>query len=152
MNETIHSNHSIRIHIDRQVHESPNPTTGAALYELGHISSSRKLFREIDGNHEDEFIPNDTISVHLKEDQHLYSQSEFTIIVNAQQKIVMDDELSYNELIALAFTEPPTGSNVTFTITYRNGPQGNPEGTVVEGRSVSVKDGMIFNVTSTDKS
>lgn len=151
MQETIHSNHQVRIHLDRKVYESPNPTTGAALYMLGHLSP-RKLFREIDGNHEDEFIPDDATVVNLKEDQHFYSQTEFTIIVNAQQKIVTDDVLTYNELIALAFSNPPTGSNVTFTISYRNGPQSNSEGTVVEGRNVRVKDGMVFNVTSTDKS
>lgn len=151
MQEKNHGHHQVRIHLDRKVYESPNPTTGAALYLLGHVAP-RKLFREVDGNHEDHFIPNDTTVVHLKEDQHFYSQLEFTIIVNAQQKIIMDDVLTYNELIALAFIEPPTGDNVTFTISYRNGPQSNPEGSVVEGRSVSVKDGMIFNVTSTDKS
>ncbi|HWR38070.1 MAG TPA: multiubiquitin domain-containing protein [Patescibacteria group bacterium] len=151
MQETSHSNHPVRIHLDRKVYESPNPTTGVALYMLGHLES-RKLFCEIDGNHEDEFIPNDATIVHLKGDQHFYSQIEFTVVVNAQQKVVRDDVLTYSELIALAFVDPPTGSDVTFTISYRNGPQSNPEGTVVESRSVRVKDGMIFNVTSTDKS
>jgi len=151
MQETIHCNHQVHIQLDRKVYESPNPTTGAALYMLGHVAP-RKLYREVDGNHEDEFIPEEAAMVHIKEDQHFYSQIEFTVIVNAQKKVVMDDVLTYNELISLAFSNPPTGSNVTFTISYRNGPQSNPEGTVVEGRSVRVKDGMIFNVTSTDKS
>ncbi|SCM82319.1 conserved hypothetical protein [uncultured Sporomusa sp.] len=151
MLETIHGDYHTRIHIDRNVYTSLNPTTGAALYALGHVSS-RKLFREIDGNHEDEFIPNTETSVHLKEDQHFYSQTAFNIIVNAQHKVAMDDVLTYNELIALAFTNPPTGPNISFTITYRNGPSPNPEGSVAEGRRVRINEGMIFNVTSTDKS
>jgi hypothetical protein len=29
--------HQVRIHIDQKPHESPNPTTGEALYKLGHV-------------------------------------------------------------------------------------------------------------------
>jgi len=36
----------VRIHIDREVYESPNPTAGEALYEPAHIAEHRELFRE----------------------------------------------------------------------------------------------------------
>jgi Multiubiquitin len=39
-----------------------------------------------------------------------------------------------------------------FTVTYRRGEGNKPEGTLVEGETVKVKEGMIFNVTATDKS
>lgn len=54
--------------------------------------------------------------------------------------------------MALAFENPPTGPNIVFTITYRRGHGDKPEGTLVEGGTVRIKDGMIFNVTATDKS
>lgn len=74
------------------------------------------------------------------------------IIINGREKLVTDKRLTFMELITLAFDNPPQGTNICFTVTYRNGPKNNPEGTLVEGKSIKVKRGMIFNVTATDKS
>lgn len=74
------------------------------------------------------------------------------IIVNGREKLVTDKHLTFIELIHLAFDTPPQGSNMCFTVTYRNGPKKRPEGTIVDGDSIRVKRGMIFNVTATDKS
>lgn len=35
---------------------------------------------------------------------------------------------------------------------YRRGEGNKPEGSLVQGETVKIKDGMIFNVTATDKS
>ncbi len=77
---------------------------------------------------------------------------EFTIIVNGREKSVNERELSFAQIVALAFDNPPSGPNIVFTITYRKGENNKPEGTLVEGGSVKIRDGMIFNVTATDKS
>ena len=76
----------------------------------------------------------------------------FTIVVNGREKTVADRVLTFDELVHLAFDDPPTGEFVSFTITYRRGHGEKPEGILSEGESVRVKDGMIFNVTATDKS
>jgi len=76
---------------------------------------------------------------------------EFKIIVNGREKTVTTKELTFDEVVALAFDNPPTGENVLFTITYRKG-EGNKEGSLVAGETVKIKDGMIFNVTPTDRS
>jgi hypothetical protein len=76
-----------------------------------------------------------------------------TIIVNGRRKDVpKHDELTFAELVRLAFDNPPQGEFICFTITYRKGHGNKPEGTVPEGGSVRPKEGMIFNVTATDKS
>lgn len=77
---------------------------------------------------------------------------EFTIIVNGRQKTVTKKELTFTEIVALAFDPPPSGPNILFTVTYRRGEGNKPEGSLSEGESVKVKEGMIFNVTATDKS
>ena len=46
----------VRIHIDQKAHESPNPTTGEALYSLGGIMAGLELYREVNGNREDKPI------------------------------------------------------------------------------------------------
>ena len=85
-------------------------------------------------------------------DEEQGHKQDFTIIVNGRQKPVTMKELTFSEIVALAFDNPPTGPNLLFTITYRKGDNNKPEGTLVEGETVKVKDGMIFNVTATDKS
>jgi hypothetical protein len=77
---------------------------------------------------------------------------EVTLIVNGRKKVVTQKELSFAEVIALAFDSPPTGPNILFTVTYRKGEGNKPEGIMVEGETVKIKEGMIFNVTATDKS
>jgi hypothetical protein len=146
----------VRIHIDQKSHESPNPTTGEALYKLGNVAPGLELYREVSGDREDPPIPHGTETVHLKEDEHFHSgpaqSKDFTIIVNGRKKVVSTKELTFAEIVALAFETVPTGPNILFTITYRHGPLVNPEGTLMEGSTVKIKEGMIFNVTATDKS
>lgn len=80
------------------------------------------------------------------------NKKDVTIIVNGRERAVQKDDLLFAEVVMLAFDNPPTGPNVIFTITYRRGHGDKPEGTLVEGGTVKVKDGMIFNVTATDQS
>jgi hypothetical protein len=142
----------VRIHINRNPYQSPNPTTALALYELGRIPQHQELFREVSGNIEDQPIPRNGDVVHLTPDEHFYSEREYKIIVNARQKEVAQHVLSFDEVARFAFAQPPFGANTLYTITYRNGPAKNKEGTLVEGQTVKIKDGMILNVTATDKS
>ena len=74
------------------------------------------------------------------------------ITVNGRSKSVATEYLSYDEVVRLAFDNPPTGPDVMFTVTYRRGPRDKPEGTLIKGESIKVRAGMIFNVTATDKS
>lgn len=74
------------------------------------------------------------------------------VIVNGREKVVTTDELTFDEVVALAYDPVPNSPNWIFTITYRRGNGHKPEGTLRPGESVKVKEGMIFNVTATDKS
>lgn len=75
------------------------------------------------------------------------------VIINGQAKTVEEKELSFDELVAIAHDgNPPEGPNWFFTISYRRGNGNKPEGSLLEGESVKVKKGMVFNVTSTDRS
>lgn len=75
-----------------------------------------------------------------------------TIIVNGRPKPVSQKELSFDEIVQLAFPGSVPNDTTLYTITYKRGHGGKPEGTLVAGDTVKVKDGMIFNVTATDKS
>ena len=81
-----------------------------------------------------------------------------TIVVNARERIIPssklspDGELSFEQIVRLAFDSPPSGPDIVFTMSYRNGAGRPPEGSLVEGQSVKVQDGTVFNVSFTDKS
>jgi Multiubiquitin len=75
------------------------------------------------------------------------------IIVNGRPREAQGHELTFDQVVALAFDNPPYGADTIFSITYRKG--GNehrPEGVMVEGDTVKVKKGTIFNVSATNRS
>lgn len=84
-----------------------------------------------------------------KQEQH---EKPVTIIVNGRQRTVTAKELTFAEVVALAFDAPPTGDAVEITITYTRGHGEKPAGSLTEGHSVRVKEGMIFNVSATNRS
>ncbi|WP_295815203.1 multiubiquitin domain-containing protein [uncultured Deinococcus sp.] len=90
------------------------------------------------------------LSTHRQEDHG--HEKLLTIIVNGRERQVTSKELTYEEVVRLAYDNPPTGPNVLITVTYRRGHGEKPEGSLTEGASVRVKEGMIFNVAHTDKS
>jgi|ERR1022692_2128337 hypothetical protein len=153
--ETRHENeHQVRIHIDQHRHESPNPTTGAALYALGKVAANLELYREVIGDREDKPIDNSPEIIHLRDDEHFHSGAPktYTVYINGQEKVLTSKTVTFEQLVALAFPTPPTGPNILFTISYEDGPHANPMGSLMPGGKVQVKEGMIFNVTPTDKS
>jgi len=65
---------TVKIHIDKELYESPDPTIGAALYVLGNVNASTyDLWKTVPGKEDDELIPNDTTSIDLKNGDHFYS-------------------------------------------------------------------------------
>jgi len=146
--------HEVKIFIDQQAYHSPNPTTGSALYVLGNVQPGKELFREVTGDREDPEVDNGPEPVHLKQDEHFHSglPKVYTIIVNGRKKEVSTKTLTFNQVVALAFNPVPSGPTVQFSVTFRKGPKKNHEGTMTEGETVRIKDGMIFDVTETNKS
>lgn len=77
---------------------------------------------------------------------------QINIIINGTEVEVEKGELSFDEVVQLAFENPPYGDTTEFSITYSRGQGNKPEGILHPGESVKVKKGMIFDVTATDRS
>ncbi|HKY16286.1 MAG TPA: multiubiquitin domain-containing protein [Microthrixaceae bacterium] len=77
-----------------------------------------------------------------------------TIVVNGARHEIpaKPDEISYEAVVELAFPGHPTGPNWSYPVTYSRGHGNKPRGTLTAGNSVKVVDGIVFNVTQTDKS
>ena len=73
-----------------------------------------------------------------------------TIIINGRQFEVTGNRISYSEVVQLAFPNDQPSDTIEYTVAYAN-PHGK-DGTLVEGQSVHIKEGMIFNVTKTNRS
>ena len=87
-----------------------------------------------------------------KKEPEQQPHKEVTIIVNGQRKPVETEEISYERIVEIAFPDSPKGPNIFFTVAYRDGHPRQPEGLLAAGDSVKVNEGMVFNVTRTDKS
>ncbi len=85
-------------------------------------------------------------------DNKLEKQKDIIIIVNAREKPWNEKEISYKQVVELAFGSYSDDPNVIYTVTYSRGEEPKHEGSLVKGASVKVKKGMVFNVTQTNKS
>ncbi len=145
----VHS--KLRIHINRVVFESPNPTTGEALYELAGIDKHEKLYLEVQGDHEDERITRDETPINLTQDAHFYSERAFEIVVNGDDHEIDTSEISYARVVELYLGSGGAPSN-EYLVKYSHGPVENPSGTLPPGEKVKVKDDMRFRVAGTGES
>ena len=81
-----------------------------------------------------------------------------TLVVNAREKTVStrdlsrNGEISFDQVLNLAFDPVPSGQYILFTVSYRNGAGRPPEGRLFSGQSVKVRDGTVFNASFTDRS
>lgn len=76
---------------------------------------------------------------------------ESIIIVNAREKPFSGKEISFKQVVELAFGTYEDNVNIVYTVSYSKG-EDPKQGTMTKGTTVKVKSGMIFNVTRTDKS
>jgi hypothetical protein len=79
-------------------------------------------------------------------------EKTYKIIVNAREHDFKGDEITFDQVIILAFGSVSTDPNIAYTVTYKRGHGNKPEGSMVKGDVVKVKEGMIFNATATNKS
>jgi len=144
----------VRIHVDRKTYKSVSPITGVALYELANVPKGHGLFRDIEDDQDDMLIPRNETSSHLVHNEHFYTRREkdITLIINLEEKSWDKKRISYEEITLLAFGPPPPGIVITYTVEYENGPRSNPEGSLISGKSVKVRERMVFSVTETGRS
>ncbi len=79
-------------------------------------------------------------------------KKEVTIIVNAEPHKVEKDDMAYNEVVTLAFSDFPQHPERIYSVTYERGQGNKPSGILSPGGSVKVKEGMSFKVKHTGQS
>lgn len=76
---------------------------------------------------------------------------QVTIYVNTRPYEVERGEISFEEVVKIAYPTPPYGEYTDYSVMYEFG-RGGQEGTLIAGQSVKVKRFMRFDVTATDRS
>jgi len=130
--------------------------TGAEIRTLGSIPIEDEVFLAIKRPWEDEQILDDSnVNLARPEIEHFYSKDKHfkvVLIVNLKEKPWAKQTISFEEVVIQAFGSYDPNPNKVYTITYDRGPHQNPEGSMVRGDILVVKNKMVYNVTATDKS
>ena len=76
-----------------------------------------------------------------------------TVVINGTPHEISQRELTFEQVIELAFGAPEPGVEYDFSISYERGHGNKPAGTMAAGgEPVKVKDGMRFNAKRTIRS
>ena len=81
--------------------------------------------------------------------QHPHAVS---IIINARRHTWAKKEISFEEVVELAYPGQPLTDADTVTVRYTRGHGGHGAGTLTAGHSVPVKEGMVFDAVRTSRS
>jgi len=129
---------------------------GRQLRHEGQVPADQHIYLINKGPWEDELIlDEDWVDLARPGTEHFVSRPEkvdIALIVNGREKPWHDRHIIFEEVVRLAYPNyNPSGEKV-YTVLYKKGPIQNPEGSMVEGQSVRVKNKMVFNVTETTRS
>jgi hypothetical protein len=141
---------------ERQLEWGKPAIKGAYLYKLGDVAKDRAVFLKVQGGEPRIVERGELIDLTPPSIEHFITGpkpvTDYEIIVNARPRIVHEEDVTFEQVVALAFPGPP-GPNIVFSMTYRHAVSKPHAGELGAGGVVEVKKkGTIFNVTKTDKS
>ncbi|SDD77482.1 multiubiquitin domain-containing protein [Niabella drilacis] len=129
---------------------------GSEIRELGNIPPEHEIFLDIkEGWQDDPITDDEVVDLARPGKERFYSkekQTEVTIIINGTPHKWDKKQISFVEIIVLAYNGYVDKPTMVYTVAYEDGPKENPEGSMIKGQNVVVKNKMIFHATATDKS
>lgn len=75
-----------------------------------------------------------------------------TIVVEGTEHEWPKGDITYDEVVTLEVPDYSQHPEINYSVKYKRGQGNKPEGVLVKGDSVKVKEGMIFNVSETGQS
>jgi len=149
------SDRSFRIFLDERAFDwGATHISGATIKRLAGVQDENTdVWLDVVGGH-DRLI-NDKEMVDLASrgtERFVTRKISIAIKVNSRHREVDHRVLTYWEVAKLAYPEAVPSDQIIYSIDYASGPHQNPNGSMVEGQTVIIKEGMKFYVTPTDKS
>jgi Multiubiquitin len=140
---------------DRQITWGKPAIRGSDLYKLANVGNEQAVFLEIRGGTDKLIEAEEMIDLTAPGIERFITAPrpthEIEIIVNARPKLVSGPNVTFEQIVELAFPGSHTPNSV-FSITYRKAASAPSEGELGAGGVIKIKTGTIFNVTQTDKS
>jgi len=141
---------------DHQLEWGKPAIGGAALYALANIGDNEAVFLEVRGGEDRLIEPADLIDLTAPGIERFITAPKppktFEIIVNSRPREVEAQQVTFEQVVQLAFPGPHE-TNVVFSMTYRHAASTPHAGELGAGGSVEVKKkGTVFNVTRTVQS
>jgi len=149
------SDRSFRFELDERVLEwGATRISGMTLKRLAGVDlSTRTVWLEKRGGKDREIDDTELVDLTGAGVERFYTKlREITVKVNTRPHTVNTKTLTFEDVVKLYDINAVPSETRIYTVTYKRGPVENPQGTLVEGGRVHVQDGMLFNVTFTDKS
>ena len=145
------------IQIDESAFRVVGPiVAGRVLFELAKKDPATHVLTQILVGVDDIFVgPDDQIDLSrpgVERFTVVAKPFDCEVIVNTRPRRVTTPELTFEQVVRLAFDISADNANVAYTVTYRQGDPAKPQGSMVVGQSVRVRCGEIFDVDRTDRS
>lgn len=128
--------------------------TGHSLRGLLGVSASRALLRDYESpidepieDHEQVRFVDGPVFITRPTKPH-----EVMIIVEGTPHRWLKPSISYAEVVTLFDPNYPQHPEITYSVTFKKGPNHKPEGILSPGASTKVKDQMVFHVCATGQS
>lgn len=149
------SDRSFRFFLDERAFDwGASYISGATIKRLAGVpSETTDVWLDAAGGHDRMIDDKEMVDLESAGTERFITRTVHIVIkVNSRDREVDHRVLTYWEVVKLAFPEAVPSEQIIYSIDYASGPHQNPNGSMVEGQSVTVKKGMKFYVTPTDKS
>lgn len=139
---------------EREIVWGNDKISAAELRRIGGVPDDQDLFFDSKG---DRVIEDDEV-LSLKQNGIERFRSgdpkdvTIDVVLNGELISVEKGRLSFSELAKLAFPKLFGRELIFFTVSFSRGPKRRREGVLLEGGKIRVVEGMVFNVSATDKS
>jgi len=140
---------------EAQIEWGKRVISGAVLYALAEASEDEAVFLEVPGGTDRLIEPDELVDLDAPGIERFITapkpSPKIEIIVNARPRIVTGPDVTFEQIVQLAFPGAPE-ANVVFSMTYRHAKSKPNQGELGIGGVVTVKKGTTFNVTRTVQS
>lgn len=150
---TFRSDRSFRFQLDDRIFEWGAPRiSGLVLKQLAGVDpNTHKLWQDRPGGHDQPIGDSDLANLQASGVERFHTERlGYTIVVNGDPEYWRADQITYDEVVHLAFPDGPFGGNIRYNVLWTK-PDGQ-EGALRRGHRVTVVEGMSFDVRNTDKS
>lgn len=155
--ENFYTAKNLKFTVTGNLYEWPEQfITGKQIRGIAGIDADDKIFLDNKKPYIDNLIEDDeVVDLARPSIERFYTvpvNFEVIIFVSGNPYKWTKAQISFEEVIILAYNSYNDSPNVTYTVAYEDGPIQNPEGSMIKGTAVYVKHKMIFHATATDKS